>query len=114
MAYNDDHSRDDDFEDDAFLEDIDDAEYEADVDEDEIDEDAEARLMAALPGGDERPIAYVRPLTHDELEGAPQEIRDNAFFALLDENGRPLALFRDRASAIVMAKYNDFDPMSVH
>lgn len=89
--------------------------FEDHVEVDDIDEMAEpASVDDALPGGGGAPIAYIRPLTQEELSQAPAEIRGPSTVALLDENGRPLALFRDRATAIVAAQANDFKTMSVH
>ncbi len=64
----------------------------------------------------ERPIAYVRPIKVSEL---PDEIRAqipdvSELYAIHHEEGERLALVTDRTMAFVMARQNDFEPVSVH
>lgn len=64
----------------------------------------------------ERPIAYVRPIKTSEL---PDEIRAQLpgvtdLYAIHHEEGERLALVTNRAMAFVMARQNDFEPVSVH
>lgn len=64
----------------------------------------------------ERPIAYVRPIKASEL---PEEIRAQLpgvkeLYAIHHEAGERLALVTDRTMAFVMARQNDFEPVSVH
>lgn len=83
--------------------------------DDQLDDDAiEPSVDDALPSGGSKPIAYVRALTAAEIAGAPDDIRGAATVALHDEDGRALALFPDRDSAIAAAMVNDFEPVSVH
>ena len=60
------------------------------------------------------PVAYIRTVRKSDLEDAPAELPDGLLYALHDESGRPLAVFKDRATAIVAARTNDFTPVSVH
>lgn len=64
----------------------------------------------------ERPIAYVRPIKASEL---PDEIRAQLpnvteLYAIHHEEGERLALVTDRTMAFVMARQNDYEPVSVH
>ncbi len=64
----------------------------------------------------DRPIAYVRPIKASEL---PDEIREQLpgvtdLYAIHHEEGERLALVTNRAMAFVMARQNDFYPVSVH
>ncbi|WP_071797599.1 DUF1150 family protein [Natronohydrobacter thiooxidans] len=64
----------------------------------------------------ERPIAYVRPIKASEL---PEEIRAQLpgvtdLYAIHHEEGERLALVTDRTMAFIMARQNDFEPVSVH
>lgn len=61
-------------------------------------------------------IAYVRPIAVADL---PEEIRSQAegletLYSVHDQNGERLALVRDRGMAFVLARQNDFAPVSVH
>ncbi|MCC5962214.1 MAG: DUF1150 family protein [Rhodobacteraceae bacterium] len=63
-----------------------------------------------------RPIAYVRPVDASDL---PDEIRAQLpdvkrVYAIHHEEGEQLAIVSDRTMAFVMARQNDFDPVSVH
>lgn len=63
-----------------------------------------------------RPIAYVRPVQVADL---PDDIQDQLdgvtrMYAIHHEEGDQLALVSDRAMAFVMARQNDFEPVSVH
>lgn len=65
--------------------------------------------------GAERPIAYIRPVTKEEVEGAlPPGAPEGPYFALHDEDGRPLALFSDADSAWAAAKANNLETVSLH
>lgn len=59
------------------------------------------------------PTAYIRMVRKSDLESAPADAPEE-LYALHDENGRPIAIFADRASAIVLAKANSYAPVSVH
>lgn len=59
-------------------------------------------------------LAYVRAVQKADLPDAPEQLPDGTLYALHDENGRPLAIFEDRATAIVVARSNALTPMSVH
>lgn len=64
----------------------------------------------------ERPIAYVRPVKASDL---PEEIREQLpdvaeLYAIHHEEGERIALVTNRAMAFVMARQNDFEPVSVH
>ena len=64
----------------------------------------------------ERPIAYVRPIKASDL---PDEIRAQLpdvteLYAIHHEEGERLALVTDRTMAFVMARQNDYQPVSVH
>jgi hypothetical protein len=61
-------------------------------------------------------IVYVRPVAVAEL---PEEVREQAvgmeeIYAVHDAAGQRLALVRDRTMAFVLARQNDFAPVSVH
>lgn len=63
-----------------------------------------------------RPIAYVRPVQVADL---PDDIRDQLrgvtqMYAIHHEEGDQLALVSNRTMAFVMARQNDFEPVSVH
>ena len=97
--------------------------FDSDLESEELEnaEDLEIEMIEGEPVMDDAalnatkiPIAYIRPLTAKEREGAPNGLRDLAVVALHDENGRPLALFPDRATAMAAAQANDFHPVSVH
>ncbi len=64
----------------------------------------------------ERPIVYIRKVAVQDL---PQDVQDKAkgltsLYAIGGENGEQLALVRDRDLAFVVARQNDFRPVSVH
>ena len=62
-----------------------------------------------------RPIAYIRSVSKDELEAAlPPNAPDGPYFALHDEEGRPLAVFTDAVSAKLAARAHNYDAVSVH
>jgi hypothetical protein len=61
-------------------------------------------------------IVYVRPVTVAEL---PVEVQEQAMgmdeiYAVHDADGQRLALVKDREMAFVLARQNDFAPVSVH
>ena len=61
-------------------------------------------------------IVYVRPVPRSELpdEVKAQVGRRETLYAIHDENGERLALVKDRKMAFVVARTNDFAPVSVH
>ena len=68
----------------------------------------------SFPDGD-RPIVYVRGVRTAEL---PEEIQAQTtldhLFAIHAPTGELLALVPDRAQAFVVARQNEFSPVSVH
>lgn len=64
----------------------------------------------------ERPIAYVRPIKASELtDDIRAQLPDvTELYAIHHEEGERLALVTNRAMAFVMARQNDFEPVSVH
>ena len=65
-------------------------------------------------GGDR--IVYVRPVKAQDL---PEDVRAqmgglDRVYAVHDADGQRLALVRDRALAFVLARQNDFAPVTVH
>lgn len=63
-----------------------------------------------------RPIVYVREVKAASL---PEEVRAqlpgvSRLYAIHHEEGEQLALVTDRTMAFVMARQNDYDPVSVH
>ena len=69
----------------------------------------------ALPDAGDR-IVYVRPVRVEDL---PDDIRPQVegvkqLYAVHSADGERLALVRDRALAFVLARQNDFAPVSVH
>jgi hypothetical protein len=61
-------------------------------------------------------IAYVRPVTVADL---PSEVQARAgglltIWAVHDEDGERLALVGDRKMAFILARQNDFNPVSAH
>lgn len=63
-----------------------------------------------------RPIAYVRPVETADL---PEDVRAQLpgvtrLYAIHHEEGEQLALVTDRTMAFVMARQNDYEPVSVH
>ncbi len=61
-----------------------------------------------------RQIVYIRPVSKAELSNAKEIEADGPFYAIHDAEGRPLALFDDRAAAFVLARSQNMVPMSVH
>ncbi len=69
----------------------------------------------ALPESEDR-IVYVREVDVDEL---PEEVRTQVgglkkLYAVHTAEGERLALVRDRHMAFVLARQNDFAPVTVH
>ncbi|MEM9431234.1 MAG: DUF1150 family protein [Pseudomonadota bacterium] len=65
---------------------------------------------------DTHPIVYVRAVKRGDL---PQDMRDRIeglenLYAVSSAEGEVLALVDDRAKAFVLARMNDFQPVSVH
>ena len=63
----------------------------------------------------ERPIVYIREVTVADL---PREVREQAggretLYAIGAADGRQLALVDDRRLAVVVARQNDMEPVSV-
>lgn len=87
-----------------FEEDLEDAEI-----EDGVEIVGEERLDAS-----ERPIAYIRPVSRDELSALPPDAPKGPYYALHDGEGRPLALFTDPHLAAAAARSNQLSPVSVH
>lgn len=63
-----------------------------------------------------QPIVYVRKVAVKDL---PKEVRDqvgglDSIYAVHHADGEQLALVRDRALAFVLARQNDFAPVTVH
>lgn len=64
----------------------------------------------------ERPIVYIRKVAVSDL---PEEVQEQAegletLYAIGNEDGQQLALVKDRHLAFVVARQNDFSPVSVH
>lgn len=69
----------------------------------------------ALPESEDR-IVYVREVAVEDL---PDDIRSqlgglNKLYAVHSAEGERLALVRDREMAFVLARQNDFAPVTVH
>lgn len=69
----------------------------------------------ALPEGEDR-IVYVREVAVEDL---PEEVRREVgglkkLYAVHSAEGERLALVRDREMAFVLARQNDFAPVTVH
>lgn len=69
----------------------------------------------AFPESDDR-IVYVREVAVADL---PKEVQQEAeglekLYAVCAPNGDRLALVRDRNMAFVLARQNDFSPVTVH
>lgn len=79
---------------------------------DEMDAEEQQDALDAAGG---RPIAYIRSVAKEDLqESLPPGAPDGPYFALHDEDGRPLALFSDAASAWAAARANNMQTLSVH
>lgn len=64
----------------------------------------------------EHRIVYIRPVAVDTL---PEEVQEQAMgaetiYAVHAEDGERLALVKDRELAFVLARQNDFAPVTVH
>jgi len=64
----------------------------------------------------ENRIVYIRKVPVDEL---PDELRDQAegaeaLYAVHAADGERLALVKDRSLAFILARQNDFAPVTVH
>lgn len=67
-------------------------------------------------GNENNRIVYIRPVDVDEL---PKDVRQAAegrdhIYAVHAPNGDRLALVRDRNLAFILARQNDFAPVTVH
>lgn len=60
-----------------------------------------------------RPIVYLRRVGQGAQTANGEAIPPDAY-AIHDENGRPIAVFPDRDTAIVAARVNDMRPLSLH
>ena len=58
-------------------------------------------------------MAYIRTVHKSEIAHAPDDAPET-LYALHDDEGRPLALFSSRDSAVVTAKTHNFQPVTVH
>lgn len=72
--------------------------------------------FASYKSTEKQPIAYVRAVRPEDL---PAEVRDRttgmaALYAVATSEGQVLALTDDRTKAFVLARMNDFSPVSVH
>ena len=61
-------------------------------------------------------IVYIRPVAVQDL---PEEVREQALgaetiYAVHAEDGERLALVKDRKLAFILARQNDFAPVTVH
>ncbi len=61
-------------------------------------------------------IVYIRPVAVSDL---PEDVQEQAegletLYAIGDEDGKQLALVRDRSLAFVVARQHDMSPVSVH
>jgi hypothetical protein len=70
----------------------------------------------SFQGEDEKRIVYVREVKTADL---PEEIRARTtgvdhLYAIHAPNGAVLALVPDRAQAFIVARQNEFSPVSVH
>ncbi|MEX5728388.1 hypothetical protein Ga0609869_001741 [Rhodovulum iodosum] len=68
-----------------------------------------------LPEGSDK-IVYIRPVKVADL---PDELREQvqgqeALYAVHDSDGERLALVSNRQLAFILARQNDFAPVSVH
>jgi hypothetical protein len=64
----------------------------------------------------DKPIVYIRPVAFNDL---PADIRAQIppvaqLYAIHDESGDRVGLVSDRATAFIMARQNDMEPVSVH
>lgn len=63
-----------------------------------------------------QPIVYIRKVAVSDL---PEDLQERvegveALYAIGNEDGKQLALVKDRHLAFVVARQNDFSPVSVH
>ena len=85
------------------------------AEEELVEEDSVQEQGLELRQGRGRPIAYIRPVSRQEIEGAlPPNAPDGPYFALHDEEGRPLAVFSDADSAWAAARANNLQTVSIH
>jgi len=64
----------------------------------------------------EERLVYVRPVAVEEL---PEEVRAqvpgvSTLYAVCDADGEQLALVKDRRMAFLLARQNDYAPVSIH
>ncbi len=63
--------------------------------------------------GEPRKIAYIRAVMKSEIADAPDDAPDT-LYALHDAEGRPLAVFSSRRTAILTARSHNFETVTVH
>lgn len=83
--------------------------------DDDVGEEADTE-HASFEHGDAWPtLAYVKPISREAIrDQLPTDAPDGPYYALHDEDGRPLALFTDRTAAFVAARSNNYSPVAVH
>jgi len=69
-----------------------------------------------FPKGDTDRIVYIRPVDKKTLpkDVQAQLVDQSELYAVHDADGERLALVADRTLAFVLARQNDFAPVSVH
>lgn len=81
-------------------------------------QDFDSTAPEALAALGEGSVAYVRPMTSDEVRKlfpqAPALQPGLALYALLSASGAPILLTASREAAVMNAKANDLDAVSVH
>lgn len=58
-------------------------------------------------------IAYIRTVAKADVADAPDDAPET-LYALHDGEGRPLAVFSSRDTALVTARTHNFEPVTVH
>ena len=80
-----------------------------------FDTEAHAEALAAMGEGS---LAYVRPMTSEEVKRlfpqAPALQPGLELYALLSASGAPILLTASREAAVMNARANDLDAVSVH
>lgn len=69
-----------------------------------------------FPKGDADRMVYIRPVDKKTLPEDVQAelVNEKELYAVHDSDGERLALVADRTLAFVLARQNDFAPVSVH
>jgi len=80
-----------------------------------MDTEYEIKTEAEAPNGADR-IVYIRPVAVDELPAEVQAQANGAdtVYAVHAADGERLALVKDRNLAFILARQNDFAPVTVH